>query len=264
MMESVCPSVPLHAHATFRRVLAVCLQIITIMDIDLALDEAVDWFAEHGPRGRSEDRQHPDPDQLPKLHLLLGDSIAKASRLTPRDPGDRILSRARGGETWRSLSRYMEEDVRVWQDTMEAEERAPGYIIIWCSGNDVYHRQGPLVITSHLLDRVAALATSVVGRLEPHAEKVYVFGPLPRLLGADRGAKWERTAASHLERRLINTRLGDSCEMIRLGRSLTKKMTKNTRAVADAGYHHTDGVHLSPAGYERIGACGAFPGWLRM
>ena len=77
------------------------------MEIDLALDEAVDWFAEHGPRGRSEDRQHPDPDpdQLPKLHLLLGDSIAKASRLAPRDPGDRVLNRARGGETWRSLSR---------------------------------------------------------------------------------------------------------------------------------------------------------------
>ena len=148
---------------------------------------------------------------------------------------------------------------------MEAEERIPGNILIWCSGNDIYSRTGPLEITDDMLERVAALASSVVGRVECHADRVYVLGPLPRLLARERGAKWERTVAFHLERKLLSTLNSSSGQVIPLGRALTNKTGKNKRALReDDGFLRNDGVHVTRTGYAKIAATASFPEWLTM
>ena len=81
-------------------------------ELDLAGEEAADWFSQQESQGRSADR--PETEQPPRLYLLLGDSVAKASRLTSRVPEDRIFNRANGGESWRSLLRHVEADLEAW------------------------------------------------------------------------------------------------------------------------------------------------------
>ena len=51
-----------------------------------------------------------------------------------------MLNRARRGETWRSLLDHLEADIVVWQMAATAGGFITATVVIWLTGNDVYHR----------------------------------------------------------------------------------------------------------------------------
>ena len=213
-----------------------------------------------------------DPDsrrwldrQLPRLHFLVGDSVARDCGLQSRIRRDRFRNRARGGVTWATLDRDLPAILRSRDDAATARGRQRGDVVVWLSGNDVYNRQSLLPSFSpESLESVAVHANNVSRKLLEEANSVVVLGPLPRLSGEMFGARWEQTAAFHLERRLRHG-LPKQVRFIPLGRQLTRK-EHNRHAITPGclPWYQPDRTHLSPAGYEKLQDSLEFPIWITM
>ena len=78
--------------------------------------------------------------QRGKLHLLIGDSVARYSGMRSRINADRLLNLSRGGATWASVALQLPELMDEWRRVAAAEERRLGTAVVWLTGNDVYDR----------------------------------------------------------------------------------------------------------------------------
>ena len=203
--------------------------------------------------------------QAPKLHLLIGDSIGRDCGLRSRFRRDRFLNEARGGATWATVASRLPETMRRWEEEASAQGRMRGDVVIWLSGNDVYHRQTRLPSFSpETLETAADHAVEVTTTLLGKTENVLVLGPLPRLSGEMPGLRWERSAAFHLERRLSH-QLPAAAKFIPLGRQLTKKLHNRYSFRPEcAVWYAADGTHLSPEGYAKVADSAGLPVWLKM
>ena len=213
-----------------------------------------------------------DPDiqpwmehQLPSLHLLAGDSVARDGGLQPADPRDRIFSQAVGGATWASLDRELSEIIRRWTAEAERQGRRKGVAIVWLSGNDVYSRiSGLQSFTEERLDRIAERAQRVVARLLDETNEVTVLGPLPRPSADLIDLRWEDSGSYQLDRALYH-RLPRGATFVPLGRQLTKKEHKKhvlTRSCLM--WYRYDRTHLSTAGYKKLANARSWPSWLQL
>ena len=214
--------------------------------------------------------RRPDgPELVARLHLLLGDSVASRAPLAATKDEDRILCRARGGETWSSLLPHLDADLRAWREEARLRECQLGEVILWLSGNDVYSRlTGLPSFGEKKLHEVGRLAEEALSRLTRQGMQVTVLGPLPRPDGEVTGAQWSHTAAFHLERRLVavsRDRLQDQrIRVCGLGRALTKKLDGRKRLENCGEYFMRDGIHLSVCGYQKVAQCESFPQWLSL
>ena len=102
----------------------------------------------------------------PRVHLLLGDSVAHRAPLATRLREDDILRRARGGETWGSLLGHLEADLAFWRFYTESRRGELGNVLVWLTGNDIY---SPLTglpsCDKNKLDDVGKTATQVTTAL---------------------------------------------------------------------------------------------------
>ncbi|KAF0300942.1 hypothetical protein FJT64_026668 [Amphibalanus amphitrite] len=201
--------------------------------------------------------------QLPKLHLLLGDSVARDCQLESRIRRDEFFSLARGGDSWSALHRDLPDRLSEWVREISARGSRPGSAVVWMTGNDIYNKYTGLAsFTEDGLITLAEYARDVTRALLDVAEGVVVLGPLPRLDGEINGARWEQTSAFHLERRLLHG-LPDEAQFVPLGRQLTKKWAGRHSCIDDcARWYAMDGVHLSADGYARL--ADIIPIWLTM
>ena len=209
--------------------------------------EARRWFA----------RQHHLAS--PKLHLLLGDSIARDAGLRSRLPREEIMNLASSGATWAKVNSDLKKNLARWREAAETRGRRRGTVILWLTGNDVYGKDSHL--SSFDDDRLASIADTaleVIAKLR--GEEVLVLGPLPRLSGEAMGIRWVRAAAYHLERRLLHS-LPPSVRLVPLGRQLTRR-SQNRHSVTNdcAIWFRWDRTHLNRAGYAKVSD--ALPVWL--
>lgn len=150
---------------------------------------------------------HPNPELRsgqprlsPRLHLVLGDSIARRAVITSRFKDDRVLNRGRTSDKWDDLLKRLDAEVKSWQTAAAAQGLIPGTIVIWLTGNELYGELSWYANwTDETLFALGQSARAVVARLRPHADKVLVFGPLPRPAGEAGGEIWGKTAAFHAE-----------------------------------------------------------------
>ena len=221
-----------------------------------------------------------EPTGPGRLHLLLGDSVARDSGLKVADVADDILRRARGGATWSSTLRRLPEDLAAWKSATSAFGLNLGLAVVWLSGNDIYSRLTglPQKDRDHLAE-IKGVARRVVRDLSQvgHVAEGGVLqegghvtggggssdsGPLPRLAGELSGATWGSSAAFHLERALLKTDFGESVKVVPMGRALTKKISHKRSGICpgNAVWYRRDGVHLSKAGYAKVAS--KLPDWL--
>ena len=232
-------------------------------DLELEDAEAALWLAAQAPPGR--------PSGLPavrqgRLHLLLGDSIARRAEFSTTVPGDQILNRARGSATWASVKERLERDITSWLTAAAASGLRPGKAILWLTGNDVYRKGSGLKgYTEDSLRETGRVARAVVQRLRAHTGEVIILGPLPRLKGEVTGGLWNSTAAYKLERTLLRNGPGNLATLVTLGRLLTRKIGRKRNGLlgCERWFHH-DRVHLSREGYAKLAGAEAFPDWLVM
>ena len=158
-------------------------------ELQISDDEAVAWFASNeptptevqlsscpGPRRRRRRR--------PRLHLVLGDSVAKRASITSRYFEDKMLNRSQGGETWSSLLERLDLEISAWQTAAAALGIIPGSVVIWLTGNDVYSKESGMAnFNLDQLFRIGRSARAAVMRLRRAADRVTILGPLPRLAG---------------------------------------------------------------------------------
>lgn len=202
----------------------------------------------------------------PRLHLLLGDSVARDGWLESRLPRDRFLHRARSSETWESLEEDLTELLDDWRREARRQGRQLGNVVIWNTGNDVYRKStGRPNSTEEVLQAVAGKAIDVVQQLQgAGAERIVVLGPLARWEGELTGTEWQQTAAFHLERRLAN-RLPGFVQLVKLGRQLTRKQYgRQAITLGCRQWYQQDGVHISPAGYAKLADAEGLPLWMRL
>ena len=250
-------------------ILDLCLfspQCNTMSDLELGCEEAAEWFSEMREAMSGGERFKYLNCRRPRLHLLLGDSIAIKAAVASRFDNDGMLCRAQSGDTWQKLLGHLESDIVVWQLQAAASGLLPGSVVVWMSGNDVYSRlTGLAQIDREHLDSVGLAARTVVSRLKGLADRVYLLGPLPRVAGELRGTTWEATAAYHLERTLLWLNLGDSVQLVPSGRQLTRKMGRRRHGIQNTEAWYTeDGVHLSKEGYEKLADASSLPMWITL
>ena len=203
--------------------------------------------------------------QLPPLHLLLGDSVARDAGVRSRLNKDAFLQRAYGGATWKSLSRNVPEIIREWSQEAASQGRRLGSAVLWLTGNDVYSRHsGMASFPENRLAETAGYAVEVCRALARSADRIFVLGPLPRLSGEVTGTRWEQTAAFHLERRLHH-QMPAEVYFIRWGRQLLKKSLERYSCIPDCQvWFQADGTHLTAAGYGKLADAAELPIWLKL
>ena len=220
--------------------------------------DAPRWFARQGARD-------PDPEAPARIHLLVGCSIAKGSKMDA-EGDDLVVNRARSGETWSKLADLQSDDIRTWQRAASCFGLEKGSVIIWISGNDAYdkHSGANLFLDMDPIEeqRLEATIRDVLAAYREVAAGVVVLGPLPRF-AHDRFLPWEHTAAYKLDRKVKEATTKE--EFHSLGKALTMKL-KRRHVVRDecADWFSVDGVHLTPAGYRKVAAADSFPKWLHV
>lgn len=204
-------------------------------------------------------------DSENKMHLLLGCSIARASRLSSKGD-DMLLNRARGGETWQRLSRTLPDHLASWRTAADAVGLSLGTVIFWLSGNDGYERgTGRNVFLDMRSEEERSLKNTiseVIDRAGTVTSSVVVLGTLPRL-AHDLMLPWEHTAAYKLDRTTKDVK-GPST-YITLGKTLTrKKGNKSRHLIVEecSAWFAQDGIHLSPEGYQKVSRGQNFSHWL--
>ena len=220
-----------------------------------------------GERSRRSTRSLVRTSEPGTLHLLLGDSVARRSKLKASDRDATVFRRARGGATWSSVLHKLPEDIAAWRSMAAAHGMDVGNVAIWLSGNDVYSRISGLPVKDpvRLADTVRT-ARKVFDQLrrEVPGVRIDVLGPLPRLSGELLGVTWESTSAFHLERALYKQNFGDGVTVVKLGRGLTKKITHKRSGLCEGclKWFRRDRTHLSTLGYRKLAS--KLPTWLRM
>ena len=201
----------------------------------------------------------------PRLHLLIGDSIARDAGLHSRLRHDEVLNLAKGGATWATTARDLDNIIDTWTTEAAGRGRRLGDVIIWITGNDVYKRHSARHNYNEAgLARCGAHAGVVCRRLLARGGGVTLLGPLPRLSGDVTGSRWETTASYHLERRLKHS-LPPEVRLVQLGRQLLRRTCGGYRVTAEcAPAFRRDGVHLTAQGYARLAAAKAMPEWVAM
>lgn len=237
---------------------------MAMADLERAGDEAAARFADNR-LGSGWGLTYRARNRRPKIHLLLGDSIARRAKITSKLPNDVIFSRARSSEKWDDLRSNLTADITAWETAAAAEGLPKGLIIVWLTGNDVYSKLTHLASWDD--DRLLALREKIgpiTRLLERHTpDGVLILGPLPRIAGEVAGDIWEKTAAYKLERTTMKSNLGRRTRVIPLGRAITVKMSKKNHGMLGVEkYFRQDGVHLSRAGYIRLQD--SVPIWLRL
>ena len=224
------------------------------MDLEILDDDAHAWF--DGQLRRD-----------PRLHLIMGDSVARRASFRANVLGDRLLNLATGGATWRTLSQRLRSDLDEWSAAAAASGRARGYILIWLSGNDAYSRVSGLANKD--LEHMQAVQNNVRNVLRGireggFTEEVVILGPIPRPAADLIGGTWESTGAYHLERALLKLQQGDNFKLVKLGRALTIKISKKRSGIGHKclPWYAPDRVHLSAAGYKKLAP--HLPAWLGM
>ena len=148
-----------------------------------------------------------DPDQLPwmaqqsteafvspdgnggKLHLLLGDSIARDAGISVTSP-NLMLNRVRGGDSWRRLCDRVATEMRDWRRAAAGYGVPLGNVVIWMTGNDIYP-DGTSEKRRQQLSSMQDHMTIVLDAVNECAEEVHIIGSLPRL-AHDKGRAWEQ------------------------------------------------------------------------
>ena len=180
-----------------------------------------------------------------KLHLLIGDSIARNAPWV-RD----VLNRARGGNTGRRQLDQLQRDMAYWRERLAVEGKHKGSAIMWLGSNEAYPRgrQGDLTSSINTLKKVMELLKE---------EELIVIGPLPR--GHERGLRWEATRAYWLERAMKHS-VPSTARLYKPGHRLTHTM-KRQRVVGDGTrrengklepWFHANNVHVTPTAYRKI------------
>ena len=215
-------------------------------NLDIEVEEAQAWYG-HQAAGEAPGAPVEHPGEV---HLLLGDSIARRGRLRPQDPNDRMLNHATGGATLRTVWAQLDRDIQAWETAAAAAGLPTGRAVIFLTGNDVYDRLTELPrINERNLEAIADLVMRIVRRLSVTARQTIILGPLSRPSGEVDGVLWERTAAYHFERRLVEVGEREGAVVVPLGRGLCRKVTKNRHGLnaGCASWFLADRTHLSPA-----------------
>ena len=89
-----------------------------------------------------------------KMHLVLGDSIARRAQFKPTDHADEVFDRSRGGATWLSVLQKLQSEINDWITATQAFGMDRGYCVLWLRGNDAYGRVAglPNKEQTHLFD----------------------------------------------------------------------------------------------------------------
>ena len=231
--------------------------------------------------------------------LLVGDSFARRAGFLPRVGEWEVtvwVPSAQVGKTWAGCVRSgaLARKVEEWSEAARRRGLQPAGVAVWLGGNDVY----PLGAAPDRLDgavwrQLKATVTSLARDVAP----VTLLGPTPRprrdapLLWSRRGAdgsppraalvgegeaQWEATAAfKHLDRPVARW-LGEPFERdmrikhVSVGRCVLerrrqgRKVSAYVLSRAALLHYDDDGVHLSPAGYERVVSKAGWPAWLQL
>ena len=228
------------------------------MDLEIRDADADDWF---GGQLRHDERQRP------RLHLLVGDSVARDAPYRASAEPDGVLNLSRSSATWNKLSKRIHDDLESWSTAAAASGRARGAIIIWLSGNDAYSKLSGLANKDPAhLRKVQDEVRDVLRKIREagFTEEVVILGPLPRPAADLMEGTWESTGAYHLERALLKLRLDDGVTLVKLGRALTIKISKKRSGIGYKclpWYKH-DQVYLSAGGYRKLAP--KLPAMLRM
>ena len=204
--------------------------------------------------------------QLPRVHLLIGDSVARDSGLESRRQGDVFLRRACGSATWGSVHDVLPDIVSDWSREVEDRGAVRGVAVIWLTGNDVYSKSSGLPSYSNsTLETIADHAIDVTLDLMPLAEQVVVLGPLPRPDGEVMNNRWERTAAYKLDR-LLKRQLPTGVVCVHsLGRLLLRKYHQRYSVTPECDeWFRDDRIHPAASGYAKLEEAERFPAWLRL
>ena len=199
------------------------------------------------------------PGNNGKIHLLIGDSIARDSPIGVSAP-DVLLRLVKGGHSWRRLAAEVEDSISSWKCAAEGHGHPLGSAVVWMSGNDLYPKRGNLIAGMDL-DALAKDALRAVVALNTVAEEVIVLGPLSRFK-FDQENTWTQTPA-YLAERCLRHCLSDAANtrVENIGRSLTAMRGKCKALIpAVREYFAKDCVHLSNHGYARV--MNKVPGWL--
>ena len=206
-----------------------------------------------------------DPSPHGRMHLLVGCSVARDSRMDTAGD-DLLLNRAKGGETWARLHRTLPGHIAEWRRAAGAFGVSLGSVIFWLSGNDAYGRgTGENVFATMPTNEVESMEkkiTETLAMARASASSVVVLGPLPRI-AFDNTLPWEHTAAYKMDRKTKAATTDD--EFISIGQALTKKLGRRSRHLLTDGcqpWFGEDGIHLSPAGYRKVAAVHKFPTWV--
>ena len=218
------------------------------MDLEIRDADADAWFG--GQLGH-------DERQLPRLHLIVGDSVARDAPYRASAWEDSVLNLSKNSATWRMLSKRIHGDLKSWSTVAAASGKARGTLIMWLSGNDAYSQLSGLANKDRAhLRKVQDEVREVLGKIREagYTEEVVVLGPIPRPAADLMEGTWESTGAYHLERALLKMRLGDGVTLVKLGRALTIKISKKRSGI---GYkclpwYKQDQVHLSAGGYRKL------------
>ena len=202
-----------------------------------------------------------------RLHLLLGDSIARDSGMRTTNIADDLFNLARSSETWSRTRRHLPGNLDAWRTAASAFGMELGAVVVWLTGNDVYGRRRGLPGRKDdaTLNKIKEEARLVVRDIKRVTEEVVILGPLPRLANDLYGATYGSTAAFHMERALLKTDYREGgVEVVPMGRALCKKISHQRAGICPgcAVWFRRDRVHLSRAGYDKVGA--RLPDWLEV
>ena len=202
------------------------------------LEEARAWLnlangedhQEKAPRPAAGKRRY-SYRRRPAVHLVLGDSVGRDARLASRYHRDLVIDRCRGGATWTTVLKNLQDDLLPWLHAKDTFHLEPGHIIIWLSGNDSHSRSTGLGrISDELNLQVKVSVRETLLRLsEKQPAAIIVLGPLPRPDGQVSGLAWEKTASYHQERaakeaiQSAEDLLHCPATLVLLGRALNKK-----------------------------------------
>ena len=193
-----------------------------------------------------------------RLHLLLGDSIARDAQVSVATP-DLLLNRTRGGDSWKRLCHRVAQELEDWHCAASGYGVTTGHVAIWMTGNDLYPDGDP----ERRRRQLATLKDNMTVVLDAVLEScpvVEIIGPLPRLRH-DIGRAWEQCPAFHGERMSL-AHFGGRVTHWLVGRALTTyKKKRHVVGGRSSRFYTGDGVHLSEEGYERL--LSRLPEWLQ-
>ena len=219
--------------------------------------------------------------------LIIGDSFVRRAAFRPQ-VGDWEIATwvpsSSVGKTWRGCldSGALMRVAGAWAGETRRRGREPAAVAIWLGGNDVYPLRalpGPLsgALWAAVRDAVATIGEEVA--------PVTMIGPTPRPSrdaprlrhavegGAVAEAKWESTAAFQYLDRPVHRWLGGEDRLrvrhLSVGkwvlerRRESRKVSAYMLSRAALANFDDDGVHLSPAGYEKLAGRTGWLNWLQ-